>query len=102
MNDLNNQVSGILDAFKKMSDEKHRLLEIQDKKDRIKKAKNKCGGCTKWMIASQCRYESKNYKVTCNDSICDDFVMQNWTKEHISKLESEIKALEKNKATAES
>lgn len=102
MNDLNNQISGILDGFKKLSDENHRLWQIKDKKDRIKKAETTCGSCTKWMIASQCRYESKNNKVTCNDRICNDFIMQNWTKEHIDKLKSEIKALEENKATAES
>lgn len=94
MSDLNNQVSGIFDAFRKISDEKHRLWEIRDKKDRIKKSETTCGSCTKWMIASQCRYESKNNKVTCNDRICNDFVMHNWVKEHINKLENEIKILE--------
>lgn len=93
MSNLNDEVSGIWNAFNRMSDESHRLWEIKDKKQKIQDSKTKCGSCYHWMT-KQCRFESPRNKVTCGDRICDDFEMQNWVKDHIEKLEKEIVELE--------
>ena len=92
MSNLNDEVGGILSAFSKMSDEKHRLWEIRNKEQKIKELKTRCGSCYHWMT-QQCRFESPRNKVTCNDRICSDFGMNECTKEHIEKLESEITKL---------
>ena len=93
MSNLNDEVSGIFDAFNRWSDENHRKWQIRDTKERIKSAKTKCGSCYHWMT-KQCRFESPRNKVTCGDRICDDFKMQDSTKKHIEKLEKEIIELE--------
>jgi hypothetical protein len=62
--------------------------KIRDNDAQVSKLQNECGGCSMWMT-QQCPREKGGIKVSCGQAKCAEFIMQDWVKNLIEKLEHE-------------
>lgn len=93
MEDLNNEVSGILDAFRKLSDLSHKANEITRLKTQNKDLQSRCGSCELWMT-QQCPRESKRHKVSNGEPVCPSFKQTKWSKDLMVKNENKVKEIQ--------
>jgi len=83
----------IFDALNKASDRSHAYHEVRQLEYDIHRMQNKCGSCDFWMKSSLCPREAKGIKVTCDDWICDKFVMDKFRENLIKTKQNEVSEL---------
>jgi len=78
----------IFDSLSDFDNKVQKERKIREEKSRIYQLENSCGSCNLWMT-SRCERE-KIKLVQCNDRICYNFDITNFTKDLISKIKKEI------------
>jgi len=80
------------DNFLEADQKRLNKIEANQLRQQIIHIENTCGSCNKWMT-SDCKRE-KNHKVTCNESKCNDFQIQQFYINLINERETKAKQLE--------
>lgn len=77
-------------ALNKASDRNNAYHRIRQLEYDINHMKNRCGSCYYWMKTSLCPRENNGHKVTCNESICERFKIDNSTDRLIKSHQLEV------------